>query len=197
MGGEHDTVMGSMIRRRRRDDGAAAVEFALLLPIFVMLTFGVISTGIALWKHISDVQAARDAARYGSTLPLVASGPTNCNATNLSRTGWLACVQSVAIHEANWPDVAAVSAATDGGYVCVAYVQGTGAGGTVTSARLEAGTHTSDDPPMPANKCFDDQRDDGRVQVYIRRIGSFDAILYARKWNMNTRISIPYERGTP
>jgi Flp pilus assembly protein TadG len=190
-------VIGRIGRAARREEGAAAVEFALLLPIFVMLTFGVISTGIALWKHISDVQAARDAARYGSTLPLVATGPSNCDATNLGRAGWLTCVQSVAVREANWPNVAAVSAASDGGYVCVAYVQGTGAGGTVTSSRLEAGTHTSDDPALPSNMCFDDSRTDGRVQVYIRRIGSFDAILYARKWNMNTRISIPYERGTP
>jgi Flp pilus assembly protein TadG len=178
------------------------VEFALLLPIFVLLVFGVISAGLSLWKHNTDVQAARDAARYGSTLPISPTGTdTNCDSTTLSKAGFLACVQSIAVKEAGWPDVASVGA-QDNGYVCVAYVKDTttaGAGAQVTSGRLLAGNPTSDDPTptVDANSCYDDGRPDGRVQVYIRRDGRFDAVFYARTWNMNTRSSIPYERGAP
>lgn len=185
----------------RRDSGAAAVEFALLLPIFVMLVFGVISTGLALWRHISDVQAARDAARYGATLPVNPSGTdTNCDSTTLSQTGWLQCVQSVAVHEAGWTSASAVGTTNDNGYVCVAYIEDTNPSSTATlgNERLIAGTANPDDPsPADPTTCFDDGRKDGRVQVYIRRDGDFNAVLYSRTWKMDTRISVPYERGQP
>jgi Flp pilus assembly protein TadG len=195
-----------MARARRRDDGAAAVEFALLLPIFVMLVFGVISTGLSLWKHISDVQAARDAARYGSTLPVVpAAVSTDCASATLGVSGWLDCVRSVAIREAGWTDATNVGQTGDNGYVCVAYVQDTttvGVNAKVLTQNLTAGTANPDDPAVPgsgssAGGCFDDSRSDGRVQVYIRRDGNFNAVFYTRTWNMNTQISIPYERGSP
>lgn len=195
-------MIARIARMRRRDDsGAAAVEFALLLPIFVMLVFGVISTGLSLWRHISDVQAARDAARYGATLPVSAAGTdTNCDSTSLSEDGWLACVQSVAVREAGWADAASVGTTGDNGYVCVAYIKDTNPGstGTVGNKRLIAGTANPDDPiPSDANTCFNDGRSDGRVQVYIRRDGNFNAVLYGRTWKMDTQISVPYERGTP
>lgn len=191
-----------MGRAARRDDGAAAVEFALLLPIFVVLVFGVISTGLALWRHISDVQAARDAARYGSTLPVTDVGTsTDCASDQLSQAGWLTCVQDVAIHQAGWANAAAVGTNNDHGYVCVAYVKDTtptGANAKVLSARLTAGSANPDDPaPSDPNTCFADGRSDGRVQVYVRRNGEFNAILFARTWKMDTQISVPYERGAP
>jgi Flp pilus assembly protein TadG len=195
-----------MARARRRDDGAAAVEFALLLPIFVMLVFGVISTGLSLWKHSSDVQAARDAARYGSTLSVLASGTdTSCDSASLGITGWLQCVQSVAIREAGWTDATNVGSTGDNGYVCVAYMKdltAAGASATIPSQIVTAGTANPDDPVPPtsgtsAGGCFPDGRSDGRVQVYIRRDGDFNAVFYNRTWMMPTQVSIPYERGTP
>ena len=56
-------------RRTRGDDGAAAVEFALLFPLFVMLTFGMISGAIVLNDKMSLTHGVREAARYGATLP--------------------------------------------------------------------------------------------------------------------------------
>src|SRR5947207_6337929 len=143
-----------MSRARRGDAGAAAVEFALLLPIFVMLVFGVISTGLSLWKHNSDVQAARDAARYGATLPISSSGgSTDCGSDSLGISGWLACVQSVAIREAGWTSAANVGATSERGYVCVAYVRDTGptSSATVSTQHLVAGTANPDDPPIPGS----------------------------------------------
>ena len=186
------------------------MEFALLLPIFAMLVFGVISTGLSLWKHNTDVQAARDAARYGSTLPISSGAATDCGSASLSGSGWLACVQSVAIREGGWTSVANVSATGDHAYVCVAYVKDTSptASGTIASQHLTAGTANPDDPPLPGSGsasggCFDDNetgapiRRDGRVQVYIRRDGNFNAVFYTRTWKMSTQISIPFERGAP
>ena len=44
-------------------DGAAAVEFALLLPLLVLLLFGIIQFGIAFNARIQATNAAREAAR--------------------------------------------------------------------------------------------------------------------------------------
>lgn len=57
-----------MTRRARRgsansDRGAAAVEFALLLPLLVLLIFGMIDFGRAINAQITLTQAAREGAR--------------------------------------------------------------------------------------------------------------------------------------
>ena len=48
---------------RRDQDGAAAVEFALLLPLLVLLLFGMIEFGLAFNTRIQATNAAREAAR--------------------------------------------------------------------------------------------------------------------------------------
>ena len=47
----------------RQQDGAAAVEFALLLPLLVVLLFGIIQFGLAFNTRIQATNAAREAAR--------------------------------------------------------------------------------------------------------------------------------------
>jgi Flp pilus assembly protein TadG len=46
-----------------REDGAAAVEFALLLPLLVLLLFGIIEFGLAFNTRIQATNAAREGAR--------------------------------------------------------------------------------------------------------------------------------------
>ncbi len=47
----------------RDQEGAAAVEFALLLPLLVLLLFGMIEFGLAFNSRIQATNAAREAAR--------------------------------------------------------------------------------------------------------------------------------------
>jgi Flp pilus assembly pilin Flp len=47
----------------RGEDGAAAVEFALLLPLLILLLFGFIQFGTAFNARIQATNAAREAAR--------------------------------------------------------------------------------------------------------------------------------------
>ena len=54
-------IRGSMARRDQ--EGAAAVEFALLLPLLVLLLFGMIEFGFAFNSRIQATNAAREAAR--------------------------------------------------------------------------------------------------------------------------------------
>lgn len=53
--------------RHRGDHGAAAVEFALVTPLLVVILFGIIDYGIWFADSISARQAVRDAARSGAT----------------------------------------------------------------------------------------------------------------------------------
>jgi Flp pilus assembly protein TadG len=59
------------MRRRQaandaRDHGSVAVEFALLLPILLLIIFGVIDFGRAINAQITLTQAAREGARLAS-----------------------------------------------------------------------------------------------------------------------------------
>lgn len=67
-------VGGTQVTRRLRqmqaDDGASAVEFALIFPIFMILVLGTIAAGTAFSRQINVTQAAREASRYGSTFDI-------------------------------------------------------------------------------------------------------------------------------
>lgn len=52
-------------RGRTRTDGAAAVEFALVAPLFIILVFGLISFGIVFAQNLALGNGAREAARSG------------------------------------------------------------------------------------------------------------------------------------
>jgi Flp pilus assembly protein TadG len=53
-------------RHEPRDRGAAVVEFALLLPLLLLLVFGIIDFGRALNAQITLTQAAREGARLAA-----------------------------------------------------------------------------------------------------------------------------------
>jgi Flp pilus assembly protein TadG len=61
--------------RRRSQRGAAAVEFALIMPILLMLVFGAIQYGIYFWSSQGGSDAARSASRSAAT-----SEPIACDA---------------------------------------------------------------------------------------------------------------------
>lgn len=51
---------------RRRQDGASAVEFAIVLPILVLFIFGIITFGLAFARAQGMEAAAREGARVAS-----------------------------------------------------------------------------------------------------------------------------------
>jgi Flp pilus assembly protein TadG len=53
-------------RNVRREDGAVAVEFAILLPLLVVILFATIAFGVALSRLLSYISAAREGARYAA-----------------------------------------------------------------------------------------------------------------------------------
>ena len=58
------------MRKRKSDEsGAAAAELALVLPIFIILIFGIIEFGLAFNRLQGVHAAAREGARIGAVAP--------------------------------------------------------------------------------------------------------------------------------
>lgn len=193
--------MGVRMRRGasrvRSAEGAVAVEFALLVPIFVMLTFGMITAGIGFWRYIEMTQAARDSARYGSTLPIDPAGAVTCTGIPPAPAAmgvgcWLESVRNVATASAGWATPTDLS---DGdGYVCVAYIKG--GVGLISDRALVAGNPRVGDSASGSGPCFTDNLTGPRVQVVIRRDNPFNAVFFGKTWEMRTKTVLPYERDT-
>ena len=71
-------------RNAARDRGAAAVEFALLLPLLLLILFAIIDAGRALNAQITLTQAARAGARLAA---LGQSNATVVSSTQTAATG--------------------------------------------------------------------------------------------------------------
>ena len=52
------------LRRGGREQGASAVEFALVLPILLVLVFGIIAFGFGFARWVALTNGAREGARY-------------------------------------------------------------------------------------------------------------------------------------
>jgi Flp pilus assembly protein TadG len=91
-----------MYTRKNREEGVAAVEFALILPLLLLILFMIIEFSIALYDKAVITNASREGARSGivsSTSPVTAGAiaavvDSYC-ATNLISFGASAPVTSV------------------------------------------------------------------------------------------------------
>lgn len=71
---------GSPPKRDDRQRGAAAVEFAIIVPLLLSLVLGVIDFGMALGQSVSLQGAAREGARQGVTQGDVIASTTKASA---------------------------------------------------------------------------------------------------------------------
>jgi Flp pilus assembly protein TadG len=55
----------SFLRTIRSNEGTAAVEFAVILPLLLTMLFGVIEFGLLLYDKAVLTNACREGARYG------------------------------------------------------------------------------------------------------------------------------------
>lgn len=110
-------------RAHRRDDGASAVEFALVIPVLIIVVFGVIAFGIVLAQQQALSNAAREGARFGAVnLFAQASGDPRTCASVVSK------VRSVASTVGMSSADVGVTVKRDGTSVC-----GSAAGSTAVS----------------------------------------------------------------
>jgi len=58
-------IILNKIRYGHKQDGATLVEFAIILPVFLLLIFGIIEFGLLLYNKGIITHAAREGARVG------------------------------------------------------------------------------------------------------------------------------------
>jgi Flp pilus assembly protein TadG len=82
-------VLGRL--RSRSETGQDLVEFALLLPLLLAVTFGIIDSGVVVFSYTTIANAAREGTHYGTTQPGFASGTKQTWASPSNRMGLAAC----------------------------------------------------------------------------------------------------------
>jgi len=55
--------------RRTRDGGQSMVEFALVIPLFLLMIAGIVDFGMLLYTNMTAINAAREGARLSVTYP--------------------------------------------------------------------------------------------------------------------------------
>jgi Flp pilus assembly protein TadG len=143
--------------RRRGDDGATLVEFALILPLLLMLIVGMFTGGMAYNQKQQLTHATREGARFGATVsPSQSFLDGNSWADNVSQL-----VIDRAAGDLDGPDVE----------VCVSLVQGSPA--QLVSAPHPASDYTTETPAVPCDPTETypvTEGDNGRrVQVRVSR----------------------------
>jgi Flp pilus assembly protein TadG len=82
----------AMIRSKSGEHAQGLVEFAFVLPVLLLLVFGIIDFGNALKSYITTSSAAREAARYASIGNASAtSGDILCNSSPTNTVVLKAC----------------------------------------------------------------------------------------------------------
>ena len=76
MGGKNTHIR----KRGLRERGQALVEFAFVVPIFLMLLLGIVDFGMGFKTYIEVTNATREGARFGALGWPEGSFPTDCGA---------------------------------------------------------------------------------------------------------------------
>jgi Flp pilus assembly protein TadG len=160
------------------------VEFAILLPVFVMFALGTLTGGQAYSHKIGLTQAAREGARFGATLPMPPPGGSTIG-------DWLEQVRLATVAAAGDD----FRAGQDSSTMCVAFVYGQNATKNTKITMTASGTVTAATTGA-SSVCWSDgvTQADNRVQVEIVR--DVDLNIGVKAWRpaATARSVIHYER---
>ena len=176
-------------RVSRADRGAAVVEFALVLPVLVMLMLGILTAGIAYNRKIAVTNGVREGSRYGATLP-VASAPSCSLSTQLEC--WLSQVATIT-QQASEGELGSSVATRQ---ICVAYVY---PNGTTTNDQTWRIVRSESGDSFASGNCFADGRADDaerRVQVSASRDGEIEWAFGSTNVTLSSRSVTKFEAAT-
>jgi Flp pilus assembly protein TadG len=157
-------------RRACRDDGAALVEFAIIMPVLVMLILGMITGGFALSQKNSMTNAVREGARLGATVP--------------NDPDWATHTRQRVI------DLAAGDLTLE--QVCVQLARKDATGETVhQSAPVNCPAAVGTPPAFPAGTGVDDCV----VKVWARRTSDLNALVFRYPLTLEATAVARFERG--
>src|SRR6476620_8735411 len=92
--------------KRHRSRGQSLVEFALVLPVFLLILMGIVDFGMAVYKFNGVSQAAREIARVTSVHPC--AGATPCAPGSSTQTADVVKIQKGLIPGLTSPTFACV-----------------------------------------------------------------------------------------
>lgn len=147
--------------RLRSSEGVVATEFALLIPIFLALVFGMVWVGTSFFRSLNLESAAREGARFAAILP---TGYFSDDTDGVPDTAWFLAVAD---------RVQDASAAPT--QVCVAYLgllanQEADDTGATTNLRYLRRMDGTTEGPL-AGSCYDDGRAAERRRVQVQTAG--------------------------
>jgi Flp pilus assembly protein TadG len=109
-------VLRRLLRGRR---GQSLVEFSLVLPVLLIIVFGIVDFGMGLRSYISLTNATREGARFAAVGNPAGSFPSQCNGTTTTTVVGRTCV---AVEGLKRSDITSLT---------VAYPNGQGPGNSV------------------------------------------------------------------
>lgn len=157
------------------------MEFALILPLVMMLILGMFTGGLAYNQKLSVTQAAREGARYGATVPVkqMFTGPRP----------WAEGIADLVVERA------AGDLADNKQVVCVALVEGPRNAPTVVPADPAGNVHVwkpgADACPFAEGGSTDNPG--RRVQVAIKRPGEIELLVSKINLSITSRANAQYE----
>ena len=77
-GADAGSISSPPSQRRRRQRGQSIVEFALLLPVFLLLLVTALDLGRLFFAYVSIENASKEAAQFGATAPKCDVAATGC-----------------------------------------------------------------------------------------------------------------------
>lgn len=99
--------------KRKLEKGVAAVEFALLAPLFFLMLFAIIDLGTMFWVNLTMQYAVREGARYAIT------GQDNLDPNSAAQQRYAAVIQeirnnSMGLYDAVAPVITITNYGSDG-----------------------------------------------------------------------------------
>jgi Flp pilus assembly protein TadG len=136
--------------RRRDSTGAAALEFALVVPFLILVLVGMVTTAMTYSDHLSATNAVREGARYGA-------------AADVSSSSWATSVRD-RVKQVYFNSGVTVTDAQ----ICVRLVQADG-----TTGREAIGTDCGSAPSVPSSMATGSCA----VLVWMQRPETIDLII--------------------
>lgn len=186
----------------RTEGGAALVEFALILPIFLTLVLGLITFGQSYNRKLTMTNAVAEASRYGATLAPSTVGPVPPACCGIDQ--WVKEVAKAVVQNASGD----LDAGVAGRSVCVAYVYPDAVldDNPPTVERHGQVSHklvlTTDDVGVSSSgtgqQCFADGRPNSerRVQVLVSRKSPLQALFFNYDLTLTARSVTRFEAST-
>jgi hypothetical protein len=156
------------------------VEFALILPLLVMLLLGIVTGAQAYGQKLSITNASREGSRYGATLPT-----GNFAGQTVPLNAWL---DDVATKTVNSVD-GGLPIGLSGRALCVAYVYPNGPATDPLDHTVSRREDTAGNVTYGTTPCFTDSRTNAerRVQITLNRNATIDAFLIKTSVGLATK----------